>query len=189
MIDYQMPGVGCLTRGGFSRYPKRHHQAEKGSFVEEVENKCGEVNRHSRVFSKQTRGGPIHEIRDHLFRLLNLETNIKLDGKKTKDFIEWISKLRSSLSIYNIAIFNIPQEQERPSEAEDSQATARAAWDAAKQDLFSILFFSTGGSAFFVARRFEGATLEGGAGHEQQAWTALREKFKGSSGEAIPAEH
>ena len=45
-----------------------------------------------------------------------------------------------------------------------------------------------GRSASFVVRRFKGTTLEDGAGHGQQAWTALREKFKGSSLAAIRAE-
>ena len=47
----------------------------------------------------------------------------------------------------------------------------------------------TGGSAFFIVRRFKGITLEDGAGHGQQGWAALREKFKESSREAIRAEH
>ena len=34
-----------------------------------------------------------------------------------------------------------------------------------------------------------GTTLEDGAGHGQQAWAALREKFKGTLREAIRAEH
>ena len=79
--------------------------------------------------------------------------------------------------------------QERPSETDDSQATGRAAWDAANQGLFSILFFSTGGSAFFIVRRFEGTSLEDGAGDGQQAWAGLRKKFKGRSREATRAEH
>ena len=112
----------------------------------------------------------------------------KFDGKKADDFLERSSKLRASLSIYNRGIFNILQGQERPSEAEDSQATARAAWDAVNQDLFGILLFLTGGSAS-VVRKFEGTTPDDGAGHGQQAWAALREKFKGSSREAIRAEH
>ena len=81
------------------------------------------------------------------------------------------------------------QGQERPSVTDDSQATARAAWDAANHDLFNILLFSTGGSTVFVVRRFEGTTLEDGARHEHRAWAAQREKFKRSSHEAIRAEH
>ena len=78
----------------------------------------------------------------------------KFDGRKGGDFLEWSSKLRASLSIYNRAIFNIMQGQERPSVSDDSQATARAACHAANQDLFSILSFSTGGTTFFVVRRY-----------------------------------
>ena len=49
----------------------------------------------------------------------------KLNGEKADDFLK-SSKLRASLSIYNRAIFNILQGQERPSETDDSQATAHA---------------------------------------------------------------
>ena len=113
----------------------------------------------------------------------------KFDGRKGGDFLEWSSKLRASLSIYNRTIFNIMQGQECASVTDHSQATTHAAWDATNQDLFSILFFSTGGSAFFVVRRFGSTTLEDEAGHGQQAWAALREKFRGSSRKAIRAEH
>ena len=93
----------------------------------------------------------------------------KFDSEKADDFLEWSSKLLASLSLYNKAIFNILQGQERPSETDDNQDTARAAWDAANQDLFSMLLFSTGGSMFFIVRKFEGTTPEDGAGHGQQA--------------------
>ena len=46
----------------------------------------------------------------------------KFDGNKADDFLEWSSKLRASLSIYNRAIFNIMQRQ-----ADDGEATSRAA--------------------------------------------------------------
>ena len=51
----------------------------------------------------------------------------KFDGNKADDFLEWSSKLRASLSIYNRAIFNIMQRQERPSVTDDGEATSRAA--------------------------------------------------------------
>ena len=107
----------------------------------------------------------------------------------TCDFLEWSSKLRSSLSNYNRPIYNILQRHKRPSETDDSQVTPRAAWDAFNQDLFSILFFSKGRSAFVLVQRFEGTTIEDGARHRQQASAALREKFKGSSREVIRAGH
>ena len=51
----------------------------------------------------------------------------KFDGQKADDFLEWSSKLSVGLRIYSRAIFNILQGQERPSEVNDSQDTARAA--------------------------------------------------------------
>ena len=62
----------------------------------------------------------------------------KFEGKKADDILEWSCKLRASLSIYNRAIFNM-QGQERPSVTNDSQATARTAWDVANHAVFSIL--------------------------------------------------
>ena len=76
----------------------------------------------------------------------------------------------------NKTIFNVLKGQERLSEFDADQKTTRATWDAANQDLYSVLFFTTAGSAFFVVRRFQGKTSAGGAGHGQQAWTALHEK-------------
>ena len=52
-----------------------------------------------------------------------------------------------------------------------------------------LTFLVDGRLSIFVVRRFEGATLEGGTGHGQQAWAAQREKFKAGSCEVIRAEH
>ena len=113
---------------------------------------------------------------------------LKNDGTKTDEFLEWRCKLCVSLSIYNEAIY-ILQEQERPWETDDDHGTARGSWDAAKLDLFSVLSFSTGGSAFFIARRFEDTTPEDEARYGPLAWATLRETFKGISHEAVRAEH
>ena len=72
---------------------------------------------------------------------------------------------------------------------DDSQAIARVRGNASNQDLFSILFFSTDGSAFYFLRKLEGTIIEDGAGHTQQTWAALREKVKWTSRDAIRAEH
>lgn len=56
----------------------------------------------------------------------------KMDNKKADGFFESSFKLRASLSIYTRAIFNILPGQEQPSETDDSQATAGAAWYAAR---------------------------------------------------------
>ena len=98
-------------------------------------------------------------------------------------------RVRASLSVYNKTTFNVLQRQERPSEFDADQEITRATWDAANQDLYSVLFFTTAGSAFSVVRRFQGKTLAEGAGHGKQAWAALREKFDACSWAAIRVEH
>ena len=40
----------------------------------------------------------------------------KFDGRRVDEFLEWDSKLRASLSVYNKTTFNALQVQERPSE-------------------------------------------------------------------------
>ena len=113
----------------------------------------------------------------------------KFDHRRTDECLEWHSKLRASLRVYNETIFNVLKGQERPSEVDADQETTRATWDVANQDLYSMHFFNTASSAFSVVRRFQGKTSAGGAEQGQQAWTALHHKFNGCSRAAIRAEH
>ena len=113
----------------------------------------------------------------------------KFDGSNTDDFLEWSSKLRVSLSLYSKPIFDTVQGSQRPSDLDNDQVTAREGWDDASHNLFSILYLTTSGPAFSVVRRFEGKTREDQAGHGQDAWAALCEKFEGYSREALRAAH
>ena len=115
----------------------------------------------------------------------------KLDGKNADDFLEWSSKLHTSLSLYSKPIFEIiVQGSQRLSDLDNDQAIAREGWDDANHNLFSILFFTTtSGPVFSVVRKFEGRTREDGIEHGQDAWIALREKFDGCSREALRAAH
>ena len=78
----------------------------------------------------------------------------KFDGRRADEFLEWDSKLCASLSVYNKTIFNVLQWQERPSEVDANLETTRATWDAANQDLYSVLFSTTNGFLLSVVRRF-----------------------------------
>ena len=111
------------------------------------------------------------------------------DGRRADEFLKWDSKLCTSLRVYNETIFNVLQGQERPSKFDADQETTRATWDAANQDLYSVLSFTTASSAFSVVWRFQGKTPAEGAGHRQQARTVLCENFDGCSRVAIRAEH
>ena len=113
----------------------------------------------------------------------------KFDGRRADEFLQWDSKLRASLSVDNKTIFNVLPVQELPSKFDADQKPTRTTWVAANQDLYSFLFFTTAGSAFSVVWRFQGKTPAEGAGHGQQAWAALREKFDECSRAAIRAEH
>ena len=113
----------------------------------------------------------------------------KFDGRRADTFLEWDSKLCASLSVYNRTIFNVLPGQERPLEFDANQETTRATWDVANQDLYSVLFVTTAGSAFAVVRRFQGKRLAEEARRGQQAWAALHEKFDGCSRATIRVEH
>ena len=113
----------------------------------------------------------------------------KFDGTNADDVLEWFSKPRVSLLLYSKPIFGIVQGSHRPSDLDNDQATAREGWDDTNHSLFSILYFTISGPAFFVVRRFEGKTREDGVGHGQDAWAALRETFDGCSREALRAAY
>ena len=113
-----------------------------------------------------------------------LKQRSNIDGQTADDFLAWSSKLRASLSIYNRAYLTScwgKSDRRRPTTARP--LPVRRGMPPNR------IYSSTGGSAFFVMRNFEGNAIEGEAGHGQQAWAALREKFKGSSREAIRTEH
>ena len=77
------------------------------------------------------------------------------DGKNADGFLEWLSKLRVSLSIYSKPIFEIVQGSEWPSDLDNDQAPSREDWDDANHNLLSILNFTTSWPAFSAVRRFE----------------------------------
>ena len=103
----------------------------------------------------------------------------KFDGKYADDFLEWSSKRRASLLLYSKLIVEILQVSDRPSELDNEQATAREGWGDANHNLYSILYFTSSGPAFWVLRRFGRKTREDGVGRGQDAWAALCEKFDG----------
>ena len=53
----------------------------------------------------------------------------KFDRKNADGVLEWPSKLRVSLSLYNKSIFEIVQGTERPPDFDNDQATACEGWD------------------------------------------------------------
>ena len=92
----------------------------------------------------------------------------KFDGRRADKFLEWNSQFFANLSMYSKTIFNVLQGQRRSSEFDANQETTRTTWDTANQDLYSVLFITTAGSAFPVVWRFQGKTPAEGARHGQQ---------------------
>ena len=50
----------------------------------------------------------------------------KFNGRRADELLEWDSKLRASLSVYNTTIFSVLQGQEPPSIFDADQETTRA---------------------------------------------------------------
>ena len=81
----------------------------------------------------------------------SLKSIPKFDGK---DFREWRSKVRMSISYHNNRLFGVLNENQCPEG--DTNATAIEQWNSDDCDLFFILFFASIGSANILVRRFEG---------------------------------
>ena len=111
------------------------------------------------------------------------------DETNADDVLEWSSKLRVSLSLYNKLIFKIVQGSQRPSELDNNQVSTCEIWDYANHNCTAFFYFTTSGPARSVVRRFEVKTRENRVGHGQDAWATLRETFNGYSREAFRAAH
>ena len=86
----------------------------------------------------------------------------KFDSRRADEFLEWDTKLCTSLACATRQFFNVITAGGPPSEFDADQETTRVTWDAANQDPYSVLFFTIAGSAFSVVRRFQGKTLTEG---------------------------
>ena len=109
---------------------------------------------------------------------VGLKQILKFDGKKADDFLNGVPSF-----VPVSAIFNILQGQERPSETDDSQATARAAWDAANQDIFSPVRRAAQRSSSYGDSRTPHSRMEQDmdSRHGQRCVRLLREFARSSS--------
>ena len=103
----------------------------------------------------------------------------RFDGKDKTQFLEYKDKLRVSLSFHRQSIAAILQGEPKPTTAQNSPAVAT--WTRANENLFGILFFTTGLSAHNDVKRHMGKTREDGVGNGQAAWNALENKYDDSN--------
>ena len=87
----------------------------------------------------------------------------RFDGKDKAQFLEYKDRLRVVLSFYRQSIAAILQGDPKPIAAQNS--TAVATWKRAKENLFSILFFTTERSAKNVVKKHMDTTREDGVGN------------------------
>ena len=116
-------------------------------------------------------------------------------GRNKESFQEYKSKLRGCLSLYSKAAFDMFQGKAQPplstlgsTDTATLNAVAEHKWLQANQDLWGVLF-ATSGSASNTVKTFEGKRLEDGAGHGQLALNALTEKYNGHAKKAGRACH
>ena len=116
-------------------------------------------------------------------------------GRSKDDFTEYKSKVRVCLSLYSKPVFEVFQGAEQPSpivqdgDIKRVDITLERTWKQANQDLWSVLFLTTSGSANNVVKRFEGKQPEDGIGNGQAALEALRGKYNSHTKGARRACH
>ena len=116
-------------------------------------------------------------------------------GRSKDAFSDYVSKVRVCLSLYSKPVFEVFQGAEQPSstvqdgDIERVDITLEWTWKQANQDLWSVLFLTTSGSANNVVKRFEGKQPEDGIGNGQAALEALRGKYNSHTKGARRACH
>lgn len=103
------------------------------------------------------------------------------------NFREWNSTLRQGIILYVPELLPILDGDARPS-GPSSTPAATAAWDKANGRMYSLLFFTTSGSAQLTVRAHEGGGTRR-MGDGAAAWKALNERFDAHNQEARRACH
>ena len=97
-------------------------------------------------------------------------------GRSKDAFSEYVSNVRVCLSLYSKPVFEVFQGAEQPSSTVQDGDIKRVdiplerKWKQVDQDLWSVLFLTTSGSANNVVRRFEGKQPEDGIGTGRRLW-------------------
>lgn len=105
-----------------------------------------------------------------------LETIGKCEGYS--NFREWEPKIRMAIGGYKPKMLAVLDGQRRPAGAANAEA-----WTETNNQLFSVLFFMTAGSAHITVKTFMSKTA-GGMGNGISAWKALKERFDGNTKQA-----
>ena len=100
--------------------------------------------------------------------------------KGAEYFREWATKLRQALGLYAPDMLRVLDGEPCPAATDVIRVVA---WKKANNDVYSILFFMTAGSANITVRAHE-STERGCSGNGAEAWTALKERFDGNTKEA-----
>jgi len=99
--------------------------------------------------------------------------------KKQEDFREFWAKLRQATNLYAPSLHGVLDGIACPTADQDKID----GWKKANNELYSILFFNTEGSANTTVRAHESKTA-GEAGDGQGAFKALKARFHGNTNEA-----
>lgn len=113
----------------------------------------------------------------------------KYDGRDRSVFPSWKAKLRVHLTLGAPGIFKILQGRECPNPPGDADTVEASAdimltierWKIDNNYFYSILFLATNDGAQKLVERYEGKSIDDGAGDGRAAWLALVEKYNGIS--------
>ena len=100
--------------------------------------------------------------------------------KGPANYREWGRKVRQAFGLYAREMLKVLDGAPRP---EETDADGVAAWETANNNIYSILFFLTEGSANITVRAHE-STEQGCLGDGVAAWKSLKERFDGNTKEA-----
>ena len=98
--------------------------------------------------------------------------------KGAADFREWGGGMHQAMGFHALEMLQVLDGTPCPGPANE-----REAWKKANNNLFSVLFFMTEGSADITVRAHESKEM-GCVGNGAAAWNALKERFDGSTKES-----
>ena len=102
-------------------------------------------------------------------------------GDRQANYRSWSEKIHQAISLYAPELLTVLGV---PCPADTGLITAAAdAWKTANKRLYSVLYFTTTGSANIAVKAHKGKTI-GSTGDGVEAWKALQDRFDGNTKEA-----
>lgn len=103
--------------------------------------------------------------------------------KEQRDYREWQAKFRQAVGFHSQELLKILDGEPCPVGTDPDAVAATATWEGRNNQLYSLVYFSTTGSANITTRPFQ-AKSGGEMGDGAAAWAALKARFDGNTKES-----